>query len=824
VKLRIAIVVCLAVAMFPAEGVWGAEEKPAKKPPAPNLLKDFRAGPMEGVEEIVFACRQSGPDGHWYANFSYYVQDPEKKLYGKRGRLCKLNLKTRQVTVLIDDPEGTVRDPQVHYDAEKIIFSYRPGGTESFHLYEINVDGTGLRQLTDGPFDDFEPTYLPDGNIMFVSSRCKRWVNCHFTQVAVLYRCDGDGSNVVPISSNNEHENTPWPLPDGRVIYQRWEYVDRSQMNYHHLWTVNPDGARQMVYYGNFNPGRAMLDAKPIPGSDKVVAVFCPKHGRKDHDGIIMTVDQKAGPDDLSSEIRVSPEKPIYRDPYPFSENCFLMASGPSILVMNANGQSQNVYRLPEELVEAKVQCHEPRPIIKRARERVIPPVVDHEKTTGRLILSDAYTGRRMNGVEAGDIRKLLVLESLPMPAHYHGGMTPITMGGSFTLERVLGTVPVHPDGSAYFEAPALRSLIFVALDENDDSVKRMQSFVTLMPGETTSCVGCHEHRTKTPENRDRKALMALQGPPSPITPVSGIPEVFDFPRHIQPILDRHCLRCHDYNQRRSGVILTGDRGPIYSHSYATLTARKQIADGRNEIVSNRAPRTIGAVASPLMKKIGGRHHAVTVDDDERKLIRFWIEAGAPYAGTYAALGSGMIGGVFAKVQDISDREWPESVEAAKAINARCGKCHQKEFPRFLSSGSPTLRHSAFNLTRPEKSLMLLAPLAKKAGGFGTCKPRDPKEGTTAEPVFTSTDDPGYQKILALCEAGKRHLDKITRFDMPGFQPTEPYVREMKRYGILEKDVQPTDPIDVYATDRAYWESLWWSGMSVAKVEHNQAR
>ena len=160
------------------------------------------------------------------------------------------------------------------------------------------MDGSGLRQLTDGPYDDIEPAYLPDGGIVFVSSRCRRWVNCWLTQVAVLHRCDADGSNLRALSANVEHDNTPWPLPDGRVLYQRWEYVDRSQVDYHHLWTANPDGTAQMVYYGNLHPGIVMIDAKPIPGTPKVVAIFSPGHGHREHDGAITVVDPRYGPDD----------------------------------------------------------------------------------------------------------------------------------------------------------------------------------------------------------------------------------------------------------------------------------------------------------------------------------------------------------------------------------------------------------------------------------------------------------------------------------------------------------------------------------------------
>lgn len=785
----------------------------AEKPKVSNLLDKFLSGPLVDVDEIVFACRQLNYDPHWYANFGYYADNAERKAYRARGRLCKLNLRTGQVTVLLDDPQGTVRDPQVHYNGRKIMFSYRKGGTENFHLYEINADGSGLRQLTDGKYDDIEPTYLPDDSIVFCSSRCKRWVGCWLTHVAILYRCDADGSNIRPISSNNEHDNTPWPLPDGRVLYQRWEYVDRSQVHYHHLWTTNPDGTGQMVYYGNMHPGTVMIDAKPIPNTEKVVAIFSPGHGRREHEGQITIVTPKAGPDELASARPVSREK-NYRDPYPFSEDCFLAAQGTRLLIMNSKGQKTDIYHLPPELIKAGVQCHEPRPLQPRPRERVIPPRVDLQQTTGQLILQDVYQGRRMEGVKHGEIKKLLVLETLPAPIHYSGGMEPISQGGTFILERILGTVPVEPDGSAYMEVPVMRSLFFVALDKNNNSVKRMHSFLMVSPGETTSCVGCHEQRTRTPVNPGRSTIQALGHPPSKIEPIAGIPEVFDFPRDIQPIIDKHCIKCHGYEAtesggpRSGGVLLSGDRGPMYSLSYSDLTLRRQFGDNRNQPRSNLPPRSIGSSASPLMKKIDGSHHSVKLTAHECDMIRYWIECGAPYPGTYAALASGMIGVSLENQRNTSDRQWSSTKVAAGAIQRRCASCHNKKFPllpRALSAG--LLRHRVFNLTRPEKSLMLLAPLSRTAGGYGLCKTSEPSE---SEPVFANTNDPDYKKILALCIAGKKHLDKIKRFDMPGFRPLPSYVREMKRYGILPKDLSEDTEIDVYATDQAYWRSLWY--------------
>ncbi|MCX6916263.1 MAG: hypothetical protein NT167_25010, partial [Verrucomicrobia bacterium] len=532
---------------------------------------------MAGVEDIIFAERGMSGDGHWYANFGYFAEDhgesPEgnsRKLYTGGGLLCRLNITTGTRTVLLQDPRGGIRDPQVSYDGTKVLFAYKKGGTENYHLYEIAVDGTGLRALTDGPWDDIEPTYLADGGIAFVSSRCKRWVNCWRTQVAVLYRCDGDGGNLRSLSSNIEQDNTPWPLPDGRLLYTRWEYVDRSQVHYHHLWTVNPDGTAQMTWYGNLHPDIVMIDAKPIPGSDKIVASFSPGHGQREHAGQITVVDPAAGPDAQSFA------------PWAFSENCFMAAVGPSLVVMDGTGVEQEIFKLPKADLDARMELHEPRPLMAHPRERIIADRVNTREATGRLVLADIYNGRNMAGVKRGEIKKLLVLETLPMPIHYTGGMEPISYGGTFTLERIVGTVPVGEDGSACFDLPALRSFFFVALDKDDLSVKRMQSFLTVQPGETTSCVGCHEQRTQAPRPADMD-LAALRRPASRIEPIADVPDVIDYPRDVQPVLDALCVSCHGYEKTAAGgpragrLILTGDHGPLYSHSYYMMTIARLV-------------------------------------------------------------------------------------------------------------------------------------------------------------------------------------------------------------------------------------------------------
>ncbi len=219
-SLRPSLIACACAFLFPFDAAAGQPPRRAGKD-SPRL--------PGGITHIVFANRKGYTDGHWYANIGYYCDDARPAYAGNgkpaAGRLCLLDVRTGKVKVLLDAGGGSVRDPAVHYDARKVLFSWRKEGTDCYKLHEIGIDGTGLRPITDGPYDDIEPTYLPGGDIIFVSTRCRRWVNCFKTQVGTLYRCGGDGSAVRPVSTNVEHDNTPAVLPDGRILFTRWEYV-----------------------------------------------------------------------------------------------------------------------------------------------------------------------------------------------------------------------------------------------------------------------------------------------------------------------------------------------------------------------------------------------------------------------------------------------------------------------------------------------------------------------------------------------------------------------------------------------------------------------
>jgi hypothetical protein len=620
---------------------------------------------------------------------------------------------------------------------------------------------------------------------------------------------------------------------------------------------MNPDGTGQTTLYGNMHPGDVFLDAKPIPGTSRIVMVNSPNHGRMEHEGRIAIVDPALGPDHLAGQSILNPADNC-RDPYPLDEDSFLVAQGTRLLIMDGRGAVSEIYRLSPELARGGAWLHEPRPIRPRPREPVIPQKARLEEPDGYLLVMDIYHGRNMDGVRRGTINKLLILENLPKPVNYTGSMDPISYGGSYTINRVLGTVPVESDGSVYAQVPALRSLQFVALDEEDLSVKRMLSFHTVMPGEQSACIGCHEHRTHAAVAVPGAFTgRALQRPPSRIEPVAGAPGVFDYPRDIQPIWDRNCLPCHGAEKYSGRVLLTGDHGPMFTHSYFTLSARLQIADGRDLARGNYGPYAIGSAASPLLNKLNGEHHDVRLSAQELRIVKLWIDAAATFPGTYAALGGGMIGS-YASLEygtrpKINFLDWPALKAAREVMERRCTSCHQgkmalpsspgdnqglrlhhlsygKGSPRLwtppwvqpdetLRTGSlewmrkyadPRMQFShniVYNLSRPEQSIQLLAPLARAAGGHAICGE-----------VLLGTADPDYVTLLAGIQEAKVYLESITRFNMASFRPEPEYIREMKNYGILDAAYREGDPIDVYELDRKYWESFWWPGTGLREI------
>lgn len=788
---------------------------------------------FDEVQEILFVQRGRYEDPHWYANIGYFCDDEKMPAYTTGAQLCKLNFKTGKITILLETDRGCIRDPKLHYDAEKILFSWRRENTPNYNLYEMDIDGTNIRQITSGPFDDYEAEYLPDGGIVFVSTRARRWVGCWKTQVGTIYRCGGDGNNIEMLSCNIEHDNTPSVLPDGRILYMRWEYVDRSQVEFHHLWTMNPDGTQQQIYYGNEVSWGVFLSCRSIPGDSRVLGIYSPGHGRRDHYGWLSFFSDSYGPDDPRGlqHIEFPWGKGTLADPWPLSVNTILAAEQyKSRLVFVTKNKDDEKYT-PHALYEIKDNkrkwlTQSPRPIQKRPREQLAVSRSQTTHPTGTQVVVDIYDSQNLKGIQRGDIKKLLVIETLPKPVNFSGGQDTLSWLGSFNLERILGTVPVEPDGSAHFELPANRPVFYVALDADNLSCRRMQSFTSVMPGETMTCVGCHDSRYHTRSSLgDTRRILAMQRPPSKITPLKDVPDVPDFGRDVQPVLDRYCLECHNIRDRKGRLCLEGDMGPTWSIPYYSLLMRNQIADGRNGL-GNQPPRSLGSSASPLLRKLEEGHHDVKASRKDWLKVWAWLEAAAPFCGTYGGLRNekqqNTQVGIFAG-------------QAGHVLHRRCYTCHNPQgkgpqprlvegadreerrkqvkrpmgrYERLVFENDPARYYSwhvILNATRPDKSAVLLAPLAKEAGGWGICPN-----------VFKSLEDTDYQLMTAALVNWQTAWQKGRAFGAPTFQVNRQYLREMKRFGILPKHTR-VEEVDPYETDRRYWELFHYPGQGLAK-------
>jgi hypothetical protein len=799
-----------------------------KQDETPGLVRRALDGPLAEVEEIVFAVRQQA-GGHFYETFGldFNHRDNRKRVSDGGGRLVRLNVHTGQTRVVLAEPGGAMRDPYLSYDGKTILFSRRREGEQHYAIWEIGIDGSNARQLTDGEggrFDDVEPVYLPNNEIMFVSGRARRGVPCWTTEVGLCFRCDADGSNVRMVSNGIEHEIHPWPLPDGRILYTRWEYVNRSATAFHHLWTFNPDGSAVMTYYGNQHPGFAITEARPIPGTNQVVSIFGPGHGVNERRGYVAVIDPDAGPDDKGHAELISTGYPkdqripyCWRDPYAIGGGMFLVCVDERIYVMDSQGRFETLFKLPDELRTGgtradRVWVHEPRLLLPHKREPIIPDRVDYSRKTGTFILQDAHMTRR--GRKGRKIDRLAVVEVLPMSTSMTWRSdTAFVFGGGYNLKRILGTVPVEEDGSAHFEVPSMRPLYFIALDDEGNTVKMMNSFTTLMPGETLSCVGCHEHRTRAPRAVTANTLAALQRGPSTIEPIAEVPDIYHYPRDIQPIWNKHCTSCHNYEKFAGKLVLTDDAGIRHHNSISFLDARNA---GRN--AANLAIRG---------------HGGAKLSDREKKVLRWWENIRWQYSGTYCSFGTaGDEAGVpFNHSQDKSrcDMEAVALDFDETVIDKLCVECHSPK-------GKPVKRHlkyagrvwprqpgfdHMYNMTHPEKSLMLLAPLSKEAGGYGLCRKRkadsafkrrkgEPDKAPPAT-VFASTDDPDYQALLAELTRMSTYLREKRIFgNAEDWRPVESVTQALKHYRILPPDWDRlNDPFDPFEIDRQYYRLFY---------------
>ncbi|MBQ9875231.1 MAG: hypothetical protein IJM30_12295 [Thermoguttaceae bacterium] len=623
------------------------------------------------------------------------------------GQLCLATLApdgTIRNEVLVETERGTIRDPDVSWDGKKILFSMRNDFTEDdFHIYEFDMETRTTRQITFGlGVADIEPIYLPNGDVLFASTRCGQITDCWWTEVSNFYTCDIEGRFLRRVSVDQVTVNYPKLLDDGRIVYTRWDYNDRGQIYPQPLFQMNADGTGQTEFYGNnsYFP-TTIMHARGIPGSDKVLAIAAGHHTYQN--GKLVLIDRSKGTQENSGATLLAPirETPadkidqygqvgeLFQYPYPLDERTLLAAYVPE-------GGAWD-YKIPfglywfdfdgnRELLafDPEISCGQPILLAEREKPTIRPSQVDLNQTTGKYFVQDVYEGPGLAGIERGTIKALRVvaLEFRGAGIRKNGNSGPAggamvctppsVGGGTWDVKRVLGTVPVEEDGSAYFEVPALTPIYFQLLDKNGDAVQTMRSWSTLQPGETFGCVGCHEPKGSVIENATTAsgstslALKREASKPAPeLFPGAGRFQNagFSFQRDVQPILDHHCVRCHtgkgdapfsllgDTATDPKGIEINNGSGRTFSQAYLNLTNYGNHDGARARWIGIQEgpellpPYKSGAAKSPLIALfrdengvVGGRdenHKDVRIDERSLRTIALWIDLLVPYCGDY---------------------------------------------------------------------------------------------------------------------------------------------------------------------------------------------
>ncbi|WP_018970612.1 hypothetical protein [Rubritalea marina] len=529
-----------------------------------------------------------------------------ERFFSPGSRLTQVDFKPDSTYVeaetLINDPHGMMRDVDVSFDKQKLLFSWKKSDRlDDYHVYEYDLKTTSAQQLTFGlGRADYEPVYLPDGEIMFVSTRAEHSVPCFHTDVSNLYRMDGKGRYVRRLAIDQVHTIYPIVLSNGRVAYTRWDYSDRGQVYPHPVFTMDPDGQGQRAYYGaNSWFPTSLLHTRPIPGSDKVMSIASGHHTTQN--GKLTIVDVSKGRNEGHGLELVAPRRdhgyvagegtksPVVKDmwgqdgdqfryPFPLSEEECLISYQPDygfranwytthrhglkgshhygLYWMNMDGERELLFRAQDMGVGRMVS------LTKKAQVETIADTVDYTKENGTYYVHDVYEGLGLKGIKRGEAKKLRVVEidyrAAGVGGKFNGGpgggslnTTPISIGNAtWDVKKILGDVDIHEDGSVMFDVPAMVSQYHQILNDKGQVIQTTRTWDTLRPGERKSCVGCHEPTNANFHEFENDGTMAWQQSPQQLQPFYGKTRGFSFVKEVQPILDRSCVQCHDGSQK----------------------------------------------------------------------------------------------------------------------------------------------------------------------------------------------------------------------------------------------------------------------------------
>lgn len=613
------------------------------------------ANPLLDFDRILLVKRQEGNLGlpqNWQGNSSLnprMVNEIAQLDYKKDQPSLKTLYKPAQ--------DYFVGDVDLNYDADKMLFS-SIGSHNRWQVFEINVDGTGLRQVTpsdETDIDSYDAVYLPDGRIIFDSTSTFQGVPCvgGADYVANLHLMNPDGTAIRRLCFDQDNDWCPVVMPSGRVMYLRWEYTDSAHYFSRILMSMNPDGTGQMELYGsNSYWPNSLFYARPLPGSGTKLAgivtghhgvprmgelvVFDISRGRQEDSGAIQRIPGFGKPaQGLIKDSLVDASWPKFLHPYPLSEKYFLVSCKPtpsSAWGLYLVDIFDNMLLLKEEPGWA---LFEPIPLRKTIRPPVIADKVRLGETNATVYLHDIYNGPGLKDVPRGAVKNLRLFQ-YEYSYRNQGGHYFIGMEGGWDVRRLIGTVPVEPDGSAMFTIPANIPVSLQPLDQEGKALQQMRSWLVGMPGEVVSCVGCHERQNST--TALKMGLAARKTPAEPV-PWRGPKRGFSFIREVQPVLDQYCAGCHHGQAGRpnladprivktSGGINDLPKSYLELHPYV----RRNGPEGDYHVLT---PLEFHANTSLLVQMLRKGHHQVRLDDEAWDRLITWIDLNVPAHGTF---------------------------------------------------------------------------------------------------------------------------------------------------------------------------------------------
>ncbi len=589
--------------------------------------------------------------------------------------------------VLLEDPHGMMRDADVSFDLSKVVFAWKKSDRlDDYHLFEHDIATGATRQLTAGlGRADYEPVYLPGGDIVFASTRPEQSVPCWWTEISNLYRIDGDGNGLRRLAIDQVHTLYPQLTGDGRLTYTRWDYSDRGQNFAHPLFSMLPDGRDQRAFYGaNSWFPNSLLHARGIPGTHKVVAVASGHHTRQQ--GKLVVIDNSQGRDEGEGMRFIAPPREVpyervdvamqdgdqFRYPYPLGDGRFLVSFRPEhgvpgfgIYLINEDGGRELLH-----VARNRLETGRPVAAGHRAAVAEVPEQVDFDSKTAVYHVRDVYQGSGLEGVPRGEAKWIRVVRLNYRAAGVgqtfnHGedggsiNSAPVGIANTtWDVKEILGDVEIHADGSAMFEVPAMESIYLQVLDARGRVIQTTRSWDTLRPGETKGCAGCHDKTNGNQHPFHDETTMAWRHGTQKLRPFHGPARGFSFRNEIQPILDSKCTTCHGDGESQAapdlrGIPVDGDNlnKRAWSASYLNLLEarfderhRNWIGDPDNGLVrwihkqsrpTELPPYHAGAARSPLLEMLDAGHHGVVLDDAEFRKLAAWIDLLVPYAGDY---------------------------------------------------------------------------------------------------------------------------------------------------------------------------------------------